>query len=457
MRILATLALALLLGTCSPSLTTLEQVQRGGVLKVATRNAPTTYYLGPEGPVGPEYELARGFADFLGVELEIHTLENNRQVLSEVARGRAHVAAAALTAAPSWGALLTFGPAYGEVTQQLVYRQGTAMPRTLAETYGRRIEVTAGSSFVDTLESLRHTAPGLTWLENPARGVQELLAQVSAGELDLTIADSNAVLVNRYFHPDIRVAFDLGPPQALAWAFRADGDPSLVEAAERYFAVVAANGRLAEITDRYLGHTGRFDYVNTRTFLQHIEIRLPLYRQWFEEAAIEYGFDWRLLAALSYQESHWDPLAISPTGVRGMMMLTLRTAEAMGVEDRENPEDSIRGGARYLRKVHGHMPERIPEPDRTWLALAAYNIGYGHLEDARRIAQRRELDADRWTDVRDSLPLLTQERWYTETRFGYARGWEPVRFVENVRRYYEVLAWITADNGATPAAPVTKR
>jgi membrane-bound lytic murein transglycosylase F len=450
MRALAIVILSLLLGTCSPGLNLVEQVQRGGVLKVVTRNAPTTYYLGLDGPVGPEYELAKGFADFLGVELEMYTLDNVAQILPEVAGGRAHIAAAALITTPERKEALEFGPPYREVTQQLVYRQGSAAPDTLERTHGSRFEVVAGSSYVETLEALRASSPGLTWIENPSRDVQELLGLVSSGEIDYTLADSTAVLLNRFFHPDIRIAFDVSAPQPVAWAFRGSEDRSLLEQAERYFEEAKASGRIGEILDRYYGHADRFDYVGTRTFLRHIETRLPRYQALFEEASAEHGWDWRLLAALSYQESHWNPQAVSPTGVRGMMMLTLPTAEAMGVIDREDPEQSIRGGARYLKEMMARIPERIPEPDRTWMAFAAYNIGYGHLEDARRLAQRRGLDPDRWTDVRDTLPLLTQERWYRETRLGYARGWEPVRFIENIRRYYEVLAWITADGNARP-------
>ena len=425
----------------------LEQVERTGVLRVVTRNAPMTYYIGPEGPVGPEYELAKGFADFLGVELDMYTRDSVAALLADVVEGRAHLAAAALTATPGRQEVLEFGPGYREVTQQLVYRLGTTMPRTLEQTYGRRIEVPAHSSFVDTLEALRRTAPGLTWLENPSVDVQALLARISSGEADLTLADSATVRMNRYFQPDIRVAFDVGESRPVAWAFRANRrDRSLVAAAETYFEDPAVRIRLTELSDRYFGHTERFDYVGTRTFLQHMETRLPRYRSLFESAAAEHGLDWRLLAAVSYQESHWDPEAVSHTGVRGMMMLTLRTAEAMGVTNRENPDQSIHGGARYLRTVIEKIPERIPEPDRTWLGLAAYNVGFGHLEDARRIAQQRGFDPDRWAHVRDSLPLLTQERWYGQTRFGYTRGWEPVRFVDNIRRYYEVLAWITSDS-----------
>ncbi|MEJ2523292.1 MAG: membrane-bound lytic murein transglycosylase MltF [Gammaproteobacteria bacterium] len=450
MRLVSIIVLCLFLGTCSPHLTLLEQVEKAGVLRVVSRNAPTSFYLGPHGPVGPEYELARGFADYLGVELEMYTLDSSAGILPEVMAGRADLAAAALSVSPARQALVEFGPEYRRVTHQLIHHQGLRVPEDIGELEGRRIEVVAGSAYVDDLRRLRAFNPELTWLENPAADVQDLLAAVAEGRIDYTVADSTAFLVNRFFHPDIEVAFDVSEPQPVAWAFRRGMDASLVDASRDYFARVTADGRLAEIMERYYGHTDRFDYVGTRTFLSHVEVRLPQYRAAFETAAEEFGMDWRLLAAMGYQESHWDPHAVSPTGVRGIMMLTNSTAEAMGVADREDPVASIRGGARYYRGIKDRLPGDIAEPDRTWMALAAYNVGLGHLEAARRIAETRDLDPHLWPDVRDSLPLLTQEKWYRRVRSGYARGWEPVRYVDNIRRYLEVLAWITAESADIP-------
>ena len=160
--------------------------------------------------------------------------------------------------------------------------------------------------------------------------------------------------------------------------------------------------------------------------------------------------DWRLLAAVGYQESHWDPDAVSPTGVKGLMMLTQDAAKDIGIKDREDPQQSILGGAKYLASMHKRIPDRIPEPDRTWLALAAYNVGLGHLEDARMLTLKNKGDADKWVDVKKNLPLLTKEKWFKQTRYGYARGREPVRYVENVRTYYDILVWITdQDAGET--------
>lgn len=179
-----------------------------------------------------------------------------------------------------------------------------------------------------------------------------------------------------------------------------------------------------------------------RTYLQRINDRLPNYEALFKKVAKDNSLDWKLLAAISYQESHWSPKARSPTGVRGLMMLTLDTARQLGIENRLVPEQSIKGGALYFRQTYYKISDRIQEPDRTWLALAAYNIGFAHLEDARKLVEKRGGNPDNWIDVRESLPLLSQKEWYEQTRHGKARGGEPVTYVENIRRYYDILRWI---------------
>jgi len=241
------------------------------------------------------------------------------------------------------------------------------------------------------------------------------------------------------------VAFDLGEAEQVAWALsRQPGDHSLRERVNGYFAQIEAEGVLAGIFRRYLEPVQEYDYVSTRAFVNHFDSRLPMYRSYFVEAARETGQDWRLLAAVGYQESHWNPQAVSPTGVRGIMMLTQRTATALDVDDRVDPYQSIMGGARYLSMMRERIPERIDEPDRTWLALAAYNIGWGHLEDARILTEINDGNPDSWEDVRAHLPLLTQRKWYSRVRRGFARGWQPVHYVDNIQRYYSILQWMTA-------------
>jgi membrane-bound lytic murein transglycosylase F len=210
-----------------------------------------------------------------------------------------------------------------------------------------------------------------------------------------------------------------------------------------FFEKIESDGTLEQLIERYYGHITEFDYVGTRSYQAHIRQRLSAFREFFMEAAAEHGLDWRLLAAVGYQESHWNPQAVSPTGVRGIMMLTHAAAKDLGIDDRLDPAQSIRGGARYLNNMISRIPERVPEPDRTWLALASYNIGLGHLEDARVLTQKNKGDYDKWIDVKQNLPLLSQKKWFKQTRYGYARGREPVRYVENIRSYYDILVWYT--------------
>ncbi len=443
-RLLAIAAGALLVACDPPPATHLEQVKARGELVVATRNAGTTYFEGPEGPMGFEYDLARAFAEQLGVRLRIVVPGSLDRMLDMVARGEVDLAAAGLTVTEARKRRLRFGPPYLQVTQQLIYREGRPRPRGLLDVVGARLEVVAGSSHAERLRALKRTEyPELEWVENPDADSEELLEKVWEGRIDYTIADSNEFALNRRYYPELRVAFDLGEPEPVAWAFPRRRDPSLQEAAAAFFTRIRADGTLAQLEDRHFGHVNGLDYVGTRTYLRHVRTRLPRYRGLYEEAARRTGIDWRLLAAIGYQESHWNPRARSPTGVRGLMMLTLATARQLGIRNRLDPRSSVMGGARYLRQLIDRIPKEVPYPDRVWMALAAYNVGFGHLEDARMLVRLRGGNPDRWIDVRGALPLLSQRKWYRRTKHGYARGREPVRYVENIRAYYDLLVWIT--------------
>ena len=436
----------LLLGTCSQPPTVLEQIMRAGELRVVTRNLPSAYYLGASGPQGPEFELASRFAAELGVRLYIYSVPNVGDVMRELESHRAHIAAAGLTRGMKLPSQTGFGPPYQQVREHLIFRQGGVRVRNLAQAVNSHIEVVAGSAHAATLEQARLAVPNLSWVENPSAETEELLYRLSRREFDYTVADSNEFAIGRTFHPDIRIAFDISVGKALAWAVDAR-DPSLLRRVTAFYASLKAEGRLASILDTYYGDVDRFDYIQARVFIDDIQERLPQYRHWFKEAASQVGVDWRLLAAIGYQESHWVPTATSPTGVRGLMMLTEETARGLNIPDRLDPRDSIFGGAQYFLRVRNQIPSRILEPDRTWMTLAAYNVGLGHLEDARILTQMHGKNPDSWDDVREHLPLLTQTKWYTQVKRGYARGWEPVRFVENIRSYMDILDWVAADAG----------
>jgi membrane-bound lytic murein transglycosylase F len=451
-RLFRSALLCVMLAACGRPPTILQQVQKHNELIVITRNGPTTYYEGSNGPTGFEYELVKRFAEYIGVELRIVVPPNLNDIFTLTALGDAHLAAAGLTITEQRKRKVRFGPVYQEITPQLVYRSGSRRPKSLADLKGT-LEVIAGSSHEELLEKLQHEYPGLSWVANNEEDSEQLLSAVSDQLIEYTIMDSNELSVNRHFYPEVKPAFAISDPEPLAWAFPRGEDNSLLDVAVTFFNKIKSNGTLDQLLERYYGHIGKFDYVGTRRYLRDIEQRLPAFRDTFEAAAEEAGMDWRLLAAIGYQESHWDPDAVSPTGVRGIMMLTKDAASDIGIENRRDPEQSIHGGTGYLVKMLQRIPERIPEPDRTWLALAAYNVGLGHLEDARKLTQKNKGDSDRWVDVKKHLPLLSQKKWFQQTRYGYARGREPVRYVENIRTYYDILVWVTEQQASETKPP----
>ncbi|MEJ2360260.1 MAG: membrane-bound lytic murein transglycosylase MltF [Gammaproteobacteria bacterium] len=439
--IAAAIALVVVLNACTPQRTILQQVLASGKLQVVTRNAGTTYYEGPHGPAGLEYQLLKRFADHLGVKLEINVPDNLNDVLDEIRDGQAQIAAAGLTVTKDREKHIRFSTPYQTITQELVYNANKHKPSSLDDLGDGTLEVVADSSHSERLRNLKSQHTDLHWIQNQQADSTELLSLVSEGLIDYTVADSNEVAIDRRYYPELKVAFSISKPQHLAWAFPKTKDTSLYDAACNFFDQLKHSGELARIIKSNYQHANNFDYTGTNTFLGQIHNRLPRYRNEFEVAAKRYHLDWRLLAALSYQESHWRPHAVSHTGVRGIMMLTRATAKHLGVEERTDVKESIMGGARYLRNLIDKLPADIKEPDRTWIAIAAYNVGYGHVEDARKITEGLGFDPDKWIDIKSRLPYLAKSKWYKKTRYGYARGWEPVRYVENIRSYYDILVW----------------
>ena len=426
----------------------LERIKQDGELVVYTRNSPSTYYEGPDAPAGLEYDMAKLFADELGVKLTMIIPETLSDILDGVEEGTAHFAAAGLTVTEERKQRFRFGPAYQEITEQLLYHADNPKPKSLSKLGGGSLEVVAGSSHEERLEYLKQVIPDLSWKSVKDLETEDLMQLVADQIIDYTIADSNEVALNKPFFLKLRVAFDVSEPQQLAWMFAKSEDDSLYNEAVKFFEKIRENGELTRMIERAYGHVDNLNYVGTIVFRRHVAQRLPGYEDMFRKYAAKYGIDWRMLVAISYQESLLNPEAVSPTGVRGLMMLTRKTSKELGIKNRLDPENSIKGGAMYFAQILDRIPAEITEPDRTWFALASYNVGFYHVEDARIITRQRGLDPNKWIDVKTSLPLLAQRKWYKDTKYGYARGWEPVRYVENIRSYYDILR--RDDEAATP-------
>jgi len=438
------------LGTCSPRHSTMDEVQTLGVLRVATVNSPTVYYIGPDGnPIGFEYDLLKAFADQLGVRLELVIAANPGAAIDLVRQGAAQMAAASITITEGRRKQVRFSRPLLQVAPLLVYRRGQPRPKNLGEIRGE-LRVVKGSSPAEILRLARQRDyPQLQWSESEDDVAEELLYQVAQGTLDYTIVNSDLLAINQRYYTNLNAAFAVAGAQDVAWAFRRNLDRSLSDEVEKFLSGIDP-GEFARTKDRYFGHVEQIDTRGALTLATHVDTRLVRYRALFQKASELTGLDWRLLAAIGYQESHWDANATSPTGVRGIMQLTNATASFLRVNDREDPAQSIMGGARYFKMIADQLPPEIPEPDRTWMALAAYNMGVGHLFDARILTQKNGGDPNRWVDVRKSLPLLSQPRWYMQTKHGYARGHQASIYVGNIRSYYDMLVWITRDKDAEP-------
>ena len=442
LRAFSALVLSALLGSCAPAQSVLEQIVTLGELRVLTRNAPTTFYYGANERHGIEYELAQAFADHLGVRLRLTTADHFWEILPQVADRQVHIAAAGLAITEPRRELVGFGPGYQDVRAQLIYRMGISRPATLADVVGERLEVRSGTSHVAMLYRELDALPELSWAENRSSTAEALVRRVADGTIDYAVVHSNEFEVLRHYYPEVRVAFDLAADGELGWALPKGAD-DLREAVNEFFAEMRSTGELDRILDRYYESAWDFDFVDLRAFRRHLYDRFPQYQETFLQAERETGIDWRLLAAIAYQESHWDAGAVSPTGVKGLMMLTSRTANMMGVADRLDPHESILGGAHYLARVLDKFPERIPEDDRLLMAIAAYNTGFGHIEDARIITESLDADKDSWDAVRTHLPLLSDESWYPHLKRGYAQGSIPVQYVDSIQYYYWLLRQAT--------------
>jgi membrane-bound lytic murein transglycosylase F len=436
----AVLLLFLYSGNDRPS--QLEQVLQRGSLTMLTRNGASSYYLGADGPTGPEYALVREFTDYLGVELKIEVAVAFNQLSGLLDRGRGELIAANLARTPGRELIFNFGPDYLETSTVAVYRRGQRRPRSMEDLAGMKIMVIAGSSYEEALKEAGKNIPGLEWEPRSDVGVEALLLAVSDGAIDATLVDSTIYQLNGHYYPGVATGFTLPGALPLAWAFAPGSDDSLVQKARAFMLQAGHDKRLQNIHNAFYLPENRLDRVSMFQFLQQVRERLPDLLPLFQQVAADYEMDWRLLAAIGYQESHWNPEASSYTGVRGVMMLTRRTANQLGVSDRLNAEQSIEGGARYFLRLRSRIPNRIPEPDRSWMALAAYNLGMGHLEDVRVLTEKQGSNPDSWEQVSQRLELLSKEKWHQQTRYGYARGFEAKQYVENVRSYYDILIWM---------------
>jgi membrane-bound lytic murein transglycosylase F len=415
---------------------------------VAVRVGPAGWDVGPGGaPRGFEHDLIVRFASEAKRPLVFVPARSAADLADKLASGQAHIGVGGLhrthDPAPPRSVEgdelpLAWTVGFHPSVPVLIHASDGFRPRHWKDLAGARVAFLPSAGLDAELPRLARNHPGIAFVPLDLPGADALIARVSDGDVEYAIVSSLQAALARNIHLSFDVAFPAGGTLELAWLVP-ERERKLRQSLDAFLARARKEGVVERLAQHHFGVAREVRRIDASVLADRIQDLLPRYRKLFFEAQEASGIEWRLLAAIAYQESQWEPLATSETGVRGFMQLTEDTARHLGVGDRLDPRASVLGAARYLKDLKARLPERIAEPDRTWLALAAFNIGLGHLEDARILAQRRKLNPDLWHDVKQALPLLALPEHYEQAKLGYARGGMPVAFVDRVRGYYDIL------------------
>ncbi|MBL1242865.1 MAG: membrane-bound lytic murein transglycosylase MltF [Sulfurimonas sp.] len=423
-------------------ISSLVKIQRRKVLNVVLLNSPSTYYIGVDGPTGFEYDLLESYAKHLGVKLNITPAHTIQEAIELSKNSNIDITSASLTKTAERREDFNFGPSYFEVQEQVICHRGMLstqkFPRDVEDLAGLKIIVGKDTSYSETIKSLQNDGFDINATFTTELSTEELLKKVSKHEIDCTVADSNVYALNLRYFPEIAMAFSISGREQLSWLLQKD-TPELKADMYSWLNTFNQKGKMIQLKDHYYSYVLFFDYYNTKMFYKRMISRLPKYKKIFEEASTRFGIPWTLLASISYQESHWNPKAKSFTGVRGLMMLTKNTAKLLGVTNRLDPKQSIVGGTRHIKQMLKFVPKEVVGENRLKFALAAYNIGLGHIKDAQRLAREIGLNENVWSDLKIVLPLLSQKKFYRDLKYGYARGEEPVKYVESIYNYRDIL------------------
>ena len=424
---------------CSKESSKLKQIKSNGILRIALVADPPHYFPSKVKKRGYDFELVSHYATSIDVELEIIKTNTSDEIIFLLNQGKVDIGI--LGSSPEFDQkniknVVTYNNSKWYVIGSRANRQ---LPKSIDSIEPNTMIVANGSNASFILHSIEEDYSSLLWDELKNTNVRGILERINENHSKISIISEDIYAYYQYLFPETKKIFVLPIKYPSRWLVKNNNNLSFLYSINSFFNKYKQNGKLEKIGKTYYEHLNAFDYVDIRYYLKRIDKKLPKYKKYFVEAAKNSALDARIIAAVSYQESHWNRKARSPTGVRGMMMLTLDTAKRVGVKNRLNAKQSIFGGAKYLKILYESLSNTIKEPDRLWFTLAAYNIGLGHVEDARTITKSQGDNPNSWIDVEKHIPKLSQKKWYKKTKYGFARGHESIEFVKRVRRYYDIL------------------
>jgi len=421
----------------APKFNTLEDILEAGEITVITRNNAHCYYFYRDQDMGFEYDLAKAFADYLGVKLKIKIAEHWDGMIPDIINGKGDFIAASMTITPKRQNQVAFSDGYMAIQQHIIAHRNNLKIKNAEDLDGKTVNIRKGTSYQERLEELKEEGIDIIIKLHEDIATEELIRLVADEDIEVTIADSNIALLNRRYYPKAISAGPISEKEYLGWAVNPKAK-KILKRINSFFKEIHINGKYAEIYNKYYANVDIFDYVDLRAFHKRIKTRLPRYKPLIKEAAYRYDFDWRLIAAQVYQESHFNPRAKSHAGAYGLMQLTFSTAKSLGVKNIFNPLQNINGGVKHLRNLYNHFNKTVGS-DSLFIALAAYNVGQGHIFDARNLAKTMNLNPNKWSSLEQTLPLLRYRKYYKNATYGYCRGREPIKYIKQIMIYYDIL------------------
>ena len=417
----------------------LSEMQRYGVLRVITRNNAATFFMWRGEQMGFEFELLREFAKRHGLHVEMIVAPQHASLFEMLERGAGDIAAASLPVdVPPRTPDVVMTRPFNYVYDHLVARHDDDSILGFEDLNGRTVTVRPSSTHWRTLERFRDSGLKIDIMPAPEDAETEtLIAAVGEGRLDLTVAASHVLDIELGHRSDVRKALTLRGPVALGWAVRRN-NPELLAALDAFLEKEYRGLFFNVVYQKYFENPVRMRRHREDRVDHELAGGLSPWDELVKREAATHGFDWPLIVAQMYQESRFNPKAKSHAGALGLMQMLPRTAREFGVRDLRDPEQSIRGGVAYLSWLHSRFEPDLAVKDRMWFALAAYNAGYGHVTDARRLASGQlGLDPNRWFDnVETAMRLLSKRAYHRNTVHGYVRGHEVVKYVREIRERY---------------------
>ena len=434
-----------------------EGIQQRGSIRVLTTNDAVSYFLHKGQQRGFDYELIRLFAKKHGLRVDVIVPPSSAELVPWLLQGRGDVIAAMMPPDVPPHPELAFSPPYLLVEEVLIQSSREQRVMSVEQLRGRKIEVPGASAFWRTLNGLQKTAGPFILVTAPA-GVEppELVEKVAEGAVLSTVVSvpwSKAALSGRF---DVMATLAVGSHEA-AFATRADA-PKLQQKLSDFVKQhvhkrpdgrIAGSAEYNVLRTTYLEDTRRFDAARIALATPD---RISKYDDVIKKYANMYGIDWRLMAAQSYQESGFDPSARSWVGAVGLFQVMPATGAEMGFSDLKDPEQGVHAGIKYMAKLIDSFEKEVAFKQRVRFALAAYNAGRGHVEDARDLAASMKLDRNKWFgNVEKAMLLLEMPRYFRKARYGYCRGSEPVKYVSEIQSLYDNFTSVVAAPGAAVA------